>query len=223
VSNIGIRRCDRGFTVYAALLVSESSRMVGMREQRMSVAYSTDLRVRVIEAVKAGASRREAAECFGISVSSGIRWLREWLDGGRAAAKPRGGSCSPLEEHATWLLALIEKRPDLTLEEVVVAMGKQGIEGSRTAVWRFFKRHDVSFKKNAVRQRAKPSRCGAETRSFLPSVCPDADANARFGSWSCSRIGPSRPLVHSTNMTGSVIASETVPAESLGLHTRHRV
>jgi len=26
-------------------------------------------------------------------------------------------------------------------------MGKQGIEGSRTAVWRFFKRHDVSFKK----------------------------------------------------------------------------
>jgi transposase len=133
--------------VYASLLVSESSRMVGTLEQRMSVAYSTDLRVRVIEAVKAGASRREAAECFGISVSSGIRWLREWLDGGRAAAKPRGGSCSPLEEHATWLLALIEKRPDLTLEEVVAAMGKQGIEGSRTAVWRFFKRHDVSLKK----------------------------------------------------------------------------
>ena len=146
--------------------------MVGMREQRMSVAYSTDLRVRVIEAVKAGASRREAAECFGISVSSGIRWLREWLDGGRAAAKPRGGSCSPLEEHATWLLALIEKRPDLTLEEVVVAMGKQGIEGSRTAVWRFFKRHDVSFKKNAVRQRAKPSRCGPRAPTLDPPTAP---------------------------------------------------
>ena len=58
--------------VYAALLVSESSRMVGTLEQRMSVAYSTDLRVRVIEAVKAGASRREAAVCFGISVNSAI-------------------------------------------------------------------------------------------------------------------------------------------------------
>jgi transposase len=56
-----------------------------------------------------------------------------------------------LEEHATWLLALIEKRPDLTLEEVVVAMGKQGIEGSRTAVWRFFKRHDVSFSEGSGR------------------------------------------------------------------------
>ena len=146
--------------------------MVGTLEQRMSVAYSTDLRVRVIEAVKAGASRREAAECFGISVSSGIRWLREWLDGGRAAAKPRGGSCSPLEEHATWLLALIEKRPDLTLEEVVAAMGKQGIEGSRTAVWRFFKRHDVSFKKNTIRQRTKPSRCGPRAPTLDPPAAP---------------------------------------------------
>ena len=98
--------------------------MIGTLEQRMSVAYSTDLRVRVIEAVKAGASRREAAECFGISVSSGIRWLREWLDGAGRRRSRRGVSCSPLEEHATWLLALIEKRPDLTLEEVVTALGK---------------------------------------------------------------------------------------------------
>lgn len=115
-----------------------------------------DLRVRVIESVKAGSSRREAAECFGISVSSAIRWVHEWLDDGRAEAKPRGGSCSPLEEHATWLLTLIAERPDLTLEEIVAEMGKQGIRGSRTAVWRFFERHNVSFKKNAVRQRAKP-------------------------------------------------------------------
>jgi len=121
----------------------------------MSVAYSTDLRVRVIEAVQGGASRREAAERFSISVSSAIRWLHEWFEGGRTSAKPRGGSRSPLEDHATWLLAVVAKRPDLTLEEIVAEMGKRGIEGSRTAVWRFFERHDVSFKKNAVRQRAK--------------------------------------------------------------------
>jgi transposase len=113
----------------------------------MSVAYSGDLRVRVIEAFEAEASRREAAERFGISVSSAIRWLREWFDAGRAMAKPRGGSCSPLDEHATWLLARIEERPDLTLEEVVAAMGKRGIEGSRTAIRRFFERHEVSYKK----------------------------------------------------------------------------
>jgi transposase len=123
----------------------------------MSVVYSTDLRLRVIEAVEAGSSRRDAAETFGVSVATAIRWLREWLDGGQVEAKPRGGSCSPLEEHAKWLLALIEQRPDLTLEEVVAEIGKQRIQGSRTAVWRFFERHEVSFKKNAPRKRAKPT------------------------------------------------------------------
>ena len=148
-----VHRAIRGsqlvlMSVVHATFESWRAGLSNVRIWRLRNSFSgTDLRVRVIEAVNAGASRREAAEWFGISVSSAIRWLREWLDGGRAAAKPRGGSCSPLEEHATWLLALIEERPDLTLEEVVAAMGKQGIEGSRTAVWRFFERHDVSFKK----------------------------------------------------------------------------
>ena len=134
----------------------------------MSVAYSSDLRVRVIESVEAGASRRDAAERFGISVSSAIRWLHEWTEDGRTKAKPRGGSCSPLEEHTTWLLALIAERPDLTLEEIVAEMGKQGIEGSRTAVWRFFERHDVSFKKNPVRQRAKSARRSPSASTLDP-------------------------------------------------------
>lgn len=148
----------------------------------MSVAYSTDLRVRVIESVEAGGSRREAAERFGISVSSAIRWLHEWAADGRTKAKPRGGSCSPLEEHASWLLALIAERPDLTLEEIVAEMGKRGIEGSRTAVWRFFERHDVSFKKNPVRQRAKPSR-----RSPSASALDPATALARHNRSGVSR------------------------------------
>jgi transposase len=148
----------------------------------MSVAYSTDLRVRVIESVEAGASRREAAERFGISVSSAIRWLHEWVEGGRVEAKRRGGSCSPLEEHATWLLALVAQQPDLTLEEVVAEMDKQGIDGSRTAVWRFFERHDVSFKKNAVRQRAKPGR-----RSPSASTLDPATALARHDRSGVSR------------------------------------
>jgi hypothetical protein len=35
---------------------------------------------------------------------------------GRYAAKSRGGSTSPLEKHANFLLALIEVEPDLTLD-----------------------------------------------------------------------------------------------------------
>jgi transposase len=114
----------------------------------MARPYSDDLRERVVEAVEAGASRREAADRFEIAPSSAIKWLQRWRESGSVAAKPSGGSISPLEEHATWLLALIAEQPDLTLEEVVAAMHKRRIAGSRTAVWRFFERHAISFKKS---------------------------------------------------------------------------
>src|SRR6478735_9453916 len=82
----------------------------------MPKSYSGDLRERVIEAVEIeGASRREAAERFGVSVSSGVRWLQRWNESGSAAPKPRGGSVSPLEAHEERILALIAERPDLTL------------------------------------------------------------------------------------------------------------
>jgi hypothetical protein len=44
-------------------------------------------------------------------------------------------------------LALVAKQPDLTLEEILAAMAKHGISGSRSALQRFFDRHNVSFKK----------------------------------------------------------------------------
>jgi Helix-turn-helix domain len=50
------------------------------------------MRERVIESVEAGASRREAAEIFGVSVASAVKWVQRWREQGSAAAKPRGGS-----------------------------------------------------------------------------------------------------------------------------------
>src|SRR5437660_10404942 len=114
----------------------------------MPKPYSDDLRERVIEAVVAGASRREAAESFSLSASSAVRWLQRWRDTGSARAKLSGVSTSPLEEHVEWLLALVAKQPDLILDEIVGAMRKQRIPGSRTAVWRFFERHNVTVKKS---------------------------------------------------------------------------
>ncbi len=88
--------------------------------------YSDDLRERAIEEVRSGASRREVAEHFDVSPSSVINWLRRWRETGSAAAKPSGGSVSRLEKHAKWFLNLIAARPDLTLDEVVVAKNAAG-------------------------------------------------------------------------------------------------
>ena len=118
--------------------------------------YSTDLRERAVEAVESGASRREIAEIFKVGVSSVIRWCQRWSETGSAAPKRSGGSVSPLEEHSDWILALIAKQPDLTLEEILAAMAKHGISGSRSALQRFF---DRTMSKKPARGRAKTSRC----------------------------------------------------------------
>ena len=134
----------------------------------MPKAYSADMRERVIAEVESGASRREAAEEFEVSASTAVIWVKCFRETGRCTAKSRGGSVSPLEKHADFLLGLIEKQSDLTLDEVVWAMHKHKIPGSRTAVWRFFHRHKITFKK-------KPASSGAGTRG-RGSGAPALDA-----------------------------------------------
>src|SRR5262249_37464870 len=145
----------------------------------MPKAYSGEMRERVITEVESGASRREAAEEFAVSASTAVIWVKCFRQTGRCAAKPRGGSISPLEKHADFLLGLIEKQPDLTLDEVVLAMRKHKIPGGRTAVWRFFKRHKITFKK-------KPARSGARARGRGAGAPP---LDARTGHVGSRSIG----------------------------------
>ena len=127
----------------------------------MPKAYSRDLRERVITAVETGASRREAAEHFEVSVASAVKWLQRWYQQRSAAPKPRGGSVSPLEEFAVEILDLITQRPDLTLVETVAELRKRRIKTSRSSLWRFLDRHNITLKKvlqAAERQRADVAR-----------------------------------------------------------------
>ncbi len=138
----------------------------------MPKSYSADLRERVIEAVEIeGASRHEAAERFDISVSSAVKWLQRWNESRSAVPKPRGGSVSPLEAHAERILALVAERPDLTLKETLVELLKRRIRTSKSALSRFFIRHDITLKK-------KPASRGTTTSGRGPRA-PTLDARAR--------------------------------------------
>ena len=89
----------------------------------MARGYSDDLRVRVIQHVEAGASRREAARLFKIGDATAVRWFQRWSETGTASAKPSTGHArSPLKAHEAWLLELIAATPDLTLEEIRQAL-----------------------------------------------------------------------------------------------------
>ena len=125
---------------------------------------SLELRERVVDAVESGASRREAADWFEVSPSSAIKWMQRRQATGSIAPKPSGGSISPLEAHAAFLFTLIARQSDLTLDEIVAAMHKRRIAGSRSAVWRFLQRHKISVKKKSAGGGARAGGCGAAQR-----------------------------------------------------------
>jgi transposase len=126
----------------------------------------------VVEEILAGASRRQAAERFKVSAASAVRWAQLHSQTGNVSPRPRGGkSRSPLEPHAAWLLDLTTAEPDLTLEAIVQRLlADLGLKTSEAAVRRFFKRHAITFKKNAARGRTGSARRipGARTLEGKP-------------------------------------------------------
>ena len=136
----------------------------------MPKSCSLDLRERVIEAVEEGASRREAAERFDVSASSAVKWYQSWEKEGRRGPKPRGGSQSPLEGYADRILALVGEQPDGTLEELVAALRKRRLSGSRSALWRFLERHGISVKKKPAGSRARPVGRGPRSPALDPAA-----------------------------------------------------
>ena len=48
--------------------------------------------------------------------------MQRYAPTGSAAPKPTGGSVSTLDDHAEFILGLIKKQPDMTLDEMVQAM-----------------------------------------------------------------------------------------------------
>ena len=127
--------------------------------------YPGELRTRVIDFVEEGGSRREAAEQFDVSVSSAIRWVQRFRENGTFEPMPSGGSTSPLEKHARQILALISEESGLTLNEIVSALHKRRIPGSRSALSRFFARHgDCSSRTIVARDRL--SLCGIPARRY---------------------------------------------------------
>ena len=53
------------------------------------------------------------------------------------------------------------QRPDLTLVETVAELRKRRIKTSRSSLWRFLDRHNITLKKSAASSRTAASRCGA--------------------------------------------------------------
>jgi transposase len=124
----------------------------------MAQAYSLDLRERVVAAVEAGQSCREAAATFGVSVSTVVRWRQQQREIGNLAAKPRGGSKPrALIEFEEWLFERVAAEPHVTTRALAAELADQGRRVSHVTVWNRLQREQLTHKKNRTRQRAGPS------------------------------------------------------------------
>jgi transposase len=126
----------------------------------MAKAYSQDLRTRVIKAVtEDGMSRRAAAERFGVSDSSAIKWLQGYEREGRLHPIGTGGHRpSKTKPERDWLLSVIKAEPDLTLAALSVRfLSERGVKADTGMLSRFFQSEGISFKKKRAAQRTRQS------------------------------------------------------------------
>lgn len=122
-----------------------------------SRTLSLDLRERVVAAVSHGLSRRQAAERFGVSPASAVRWCALAAATGSAAARPRGGGhlSHRIEAQAERIHALITEKDDLTLAEIRARLAEDGHHFAIGTLWRFFARHKITWKKRPLTRRSR--------------------------------------------------------------------
>lgn len=120
----------------------------------MPVAYSTDLRTRVIDAWNAKeGTQAQLAERFQVSLSFVKRVLRRYRTSGQREAKARGATLSPTIDGERLLLVQgwIEHKPDVLLAELCEQLeAHQGMKVSQSTMCRAVQRLKMPRKKNAV-------------------------------------------------------------------------
>ena len=113
-------------------------------------AYSEDLRKKIVEALRRGATKSEAARSFGVSRSSVKRYAKLADEGRSLAPKKRPGSKPKIDERARRLLeADLEERPAATLSERRAYLGRvEGLSVSESTLSRMLGRMGWSRKKD---------------------------------------------------------------------------
>ena len=124
----------------------------------MARSLSVDLRWRVVEAIEGGLSCRTAAQRFGVSASSAIRWRAMERREGDIRPKRQGGDrhSQRIDAHAELILSALAAKSDITLSELREQLRARAVAIGR--LWRFFKRRKITSKKS---RRTPPSSAAA--------------------------------------------------------------
>ncbi len=126
----------------------------------MGWAYGIDLRQRVVDAIEAGLSHRQAAERFRVAVSTAGNWSRLWRATGSAhpgkQGQPRRSKLDAYEAH---ILAMVEEEKDIALHEIAERLAEEhGVRAAPSTVWHFFAKRNITLKKRRRMRRNSSAR-----------------------------------------------------------------
>ena len=121
----------------------------------MGRPYSNDLRERVVAAVEGGMSRNQAAERYGVAISTAIGWVRRFRETGNILPGQMGGHKPKIlsGDHRLWLIARCKEKDFTLLGLVDELLEHRGLKVDYRSVWNFVHEEKLSYKKKRSVQR----------------------------------------------------------------------
>ena len=143
-------------------------------------SYSQDLRDRVLWAL----DRRERPTAIARRLEVSRVWVyqvraREQKTGQRTSFQIGGHRRSRIAEMEPVLRAWIEQAPGLSLAELCERLAGQGVAIKSGALWHQLNKWNLTFKKNAARQRARTRGRAAGTENLAAGAAYDESRKAR--------------------------------------------
>ncbi len=124
----------------------------------MGKSYSSDLRVRIYNAIEDGSSRRAVAHRFGVSVSTSVRVAQRMSATGsvapaRQGRPPGNGKLAP---YAANLIRWVEENGDITMPELAAKLAAEHcVVAHPASLSKFLIKQGFSVKKNAAGNRSR--------------------------------------------------------------------
>ncbi len=117
------------------------------------MTLSVDLRLRIVDLVASGVSRRQAARHFKVSASSAIRFVKQKDELGHVDVKVRKKRKSKLDPYRIDILDWIAEQPDLTLAELCARLVEiHDLRVGRSTLDDWLRTNQITYKKNGSRQ-----------------------------------------------------------------------
>jgi len=117
------------------------------------MTLSRDLRLRIVDLVATGVSRREAARRFKVAASTAVRLVKQARELGHVDVKRPKARKSKLDPFTDKIIGWITEQPDMTLAEMCARLqAEHDLQVGSSTLDDWLRRRQITYKINGARQ-----------------------------------------------------------------------